>query len=450
MQHNYLIQNATIVNEGSRFQAHLVVSDGLIQTIIPQGIEIPESVQHFETLDASGLFLLPGMIDDQVHFREPGLTYKGDIFSESRAAVAGGITSFMEMPNTIPNTLTNALLEDKFAIADEKSLANYSFYLGASNDNLDEIRKMNPKTVCGVKVFMGSSTGNMLVDQPKALEGIFAESPALVAVHCEDEPTVRKNMAHYRSLYPQAAPPSVHPLIRSARACFLSTSKAVELATRYHTRLHVLHLSTADEMSLFSNKLPLAEKKITAEVCVHHLWFDDRDYEEKGNFIKWNPAIKTVNDKQVLWQALADGRLDVVATDHAPHALVEKLKPYYESPSGGPLVQHALPAMLDFYHQGLLTLEEIVNKTAHNPAIAFQIHKRGFIRQGYYADFVLVDLDHPWKVSNENIRYKCGWSPFEGHSFRSAITHTFVNGALVYANGKIIEAASAMRLEFDR
>lgn len=450
MQHNYLIQNATIVNEGSRFQAHLVVSDGLIQAIIPQGIEIPESVQHFETLDASGLFLLPGMIDDQVHFREPGLTYKGDIFSESRAAVAGGITSFMEMPNTIPNTLTNALLEDKFAIADEKSLANYSFYLGASNDNLDEIRKMNPKTVCGVKVFMGSSTGNMLVDQPKALEGIFAESPALVAVHCEDEPTVRKNMAHYRSLYPQAAPPSVHPLIRSARACFLSTSKAVELATRYHTRLHVLHLSTADEMSLFSNKLPLAEKKITAEVCVHHLWFDDRDYEEKGNFIKWNPAIKTVNDKQALWQALADGRLDVVATDHAPHALVEKLKPYYESPSGGPLVQHALPAMLDFYHQGLLTLEEIVNKTAHNPAIAFQIHKRGFIRQGYYADFVLVDLDHPWKVSNENIRYKCGWSPFEGHSFRSAITHTFVNGALVYANGKIIEAASAMRLEFDR
>ncbi|MBW7847067.1 MAG: dihydroorotase [Bacteroidales bacterium] len=450
MQHNYLIQNATIVNEGSRFQAHLVVSDGLIQAIIPQGIEIPESVQHFEALDASGLFLLPGMIDDQVHFREPGLTYKGDIFSESRAAVAGGITSFMEMPNTIPNTLTNALLEDKFAIADEKSLANYSFYLGASNDNLDEIRKMNPKTVCGVKVFMGSSTGNMLVDQPKALEGIFAESPALVAVHCEDEPTVRKNMAHYRSLYPQAAPPSVHPLIRSARACFLSTSKAVELATRYHTRLHVLHLSTADEMSLFSNKLPLAEKKITAEVCVHHLWFDDRDYEEKGNFIKWNPAIKTVNDKQALWQALADGRLDVVATDHAPHALVEKLKPYYESPSGGPLVQHALPAMLDFYHQGLLTLEEIVNKTAHNPAIAFQIHKRGFIRQGYYADFVLVDLDHPWKVSNENIRYKCGWSPFEGHSFRSAITHTFVNGALVYANGKIIEAASAMRLEFDR
>ncbi len=450
MQHNYLIKNATIVNEGSRFQAHLVVSGGLIQAIVPQEVEIPESVQHFEIIDASGLFLLPGMIDDQVHFREPGLTYKGDIFSESRAAVAGGITSFMEMPNTIPNTLTNALLEDKFAIADEKSLANYSFYLGASNDNLDEIRKMNPKTVCGVKVFMGSSTGNMLVDQPKALEGIFAESPALVAVHCEDEPTVRQNMDYYRSLYPQAAPSSVHPLIRSARACFLSTSKAVELATRYHTRLHVLHLSTADEMSLFSNKLPLAEKKITAEVCVHHLWFDDRDYEEKGNFIKWNPAIKTAADKQALWQALADGRLDVVATDHAPHALVEKLKPYYESPSGGPLVQHALTAMLDFYHQGLLTLEEIVNKTAHNPAIAFQIHKRGFIRQGYYADFVLVDLDHPWKVSNENIRYKCGWSPFEGHSFRSAITHTFVNGALVYANGKIIEAASAMRLEFDR
>lgn len=450
MQHNYLIKNATIVNEGSRFQAHLVVSGGLIQAIVPQEVEIPESVQHFEIIDASGLFLLPGMIDDQVHFREPGLTYKGDIFSESRAAVAGGITSFMEMPNTIPNTLTNALLEDKFAIADEKSLANYSFYLGASNDNLDEIRKMNPKTVCGVKVFMGSSTGNMLVDQPKALEGIFAESPALVAVHCEDEPTVRQNMDYYRSLYPQAAPSSVHPLIRSARACFLSTSKAVELATRYHTRLHVLHLSTADEMSLFSNKLPLAEKKITAEVCVHHLWFDDRDYEEKGNFIKWNPAIKTAADKQALWQALADGRLDVVATDHAPHALVEKLKPYYESPSGGPLVQHALTAMLDFYHQGLLTLEEIVNKTAHNPAIAFQIHKRGFIRQGYYADFVLVDLDHPWKVSNENIRYKCGWSPFEGHSFRSAITHTFVNGALVYANGKIIEAGSAMRLEFDR
>lgn len=450
MQHNYLIKNATIVNEGSRFQAHLVVSGGLIQAIVPQEVEIPESVQHFEIIDASGLFLLPGMIDDQVHFREPGLTYKGDIFSESRAAVAGGITSFMEMPNTNPNTLTNALLEDKFAIADEKSLANYSFYLGASNDNLDEIRKMNPKTVCGVKVFMGSSTGNMLVDQPKALEGIFAESPALVAVHCEDEPTVRQNMDYYRSLYPQAAPSSVHPLIRSARACFLSTSKAVELATRYHTRLHVLHLSTADEMSLFSNKLPLAEKKITAEVCVHHLWFDDRDYEEKGNFIKWNPAIKTAADKQALWQALADGRLDVVATDHAPHALVEKLKPYYESPSGGPLVQHALTAMLDFYHQGLLTLEEIVNKTAHNPAIAFQIHKRGFIRHGYYADFVLVDLDHPWKVSNENILYKCGWSPFEGHSFRSAITHTFVNGALVYANGKIIEAASAMRLEFDR
>ncbi len=450
MKHNYLIQNATIVNEGSRFKGHLAVADGIIQAILPCEKQIEESYRSYEIIRAEGLYLLPGMIDDQVHFREPGLTHKGNLFTESRAAVAGGITSFMEMPNTIPNTLTNTLLEDKFALAQASSIANYSFYLGASNDNIAEIKKVDPKNVCGLKVFMGSSTGNMLVDDQLALEKIFAESPVLVAVHCEDEPTIKQNMAHYKALYPLAAPASVHPLIRNAEACYRSTSKAVDLATRHNARLHVLHLSTAAEMCLFSNDRPLNEKKITAEVCVHHLWFNDHDYDSKGNFIKWNPAIKSAGDQKALWQALTDGRLDVVATDHAPHTLEEKSKSYYDSPSGGPLVQHALTAMLEFYQRGLISLEDIATKTAHNPAIAFQLEGRGFIREGYYADIVLVDLDKPILVTHENLRYKCGWSPFEGHSFPSSITHTFVNGNLVYAHGKIIEAANGMRLKFKR
>lgn len=450
MPHNYLIQNAIIVNEGSRFKGNLLIADGLIKSIIPDGQALPLSLDGYTLVDAEGLYLLPGIIDDQVHFRDPGLTHKADLFTESRAAVAGGITSFMEMPNTIPNTLTNQLLEEKFSLAASKSIANYSFYLGASNDNIEEIRTVDPKTVCGVKVFMGSSTGNMLVDDLKALKQIFAESPVLVAVHCEDEPTIRKNMDAFKTAYPEGATAAIHPLIRSAEACYLSSAKAVELAKKHNTRLHILHLSSELEMKLFDHDIPLQLKRITAEVCVHHLWFDDTHYPEKGNFIKWNPAIKTTRDREALWEALQSNRLDVIATDHAPHTTEEKLKPYFESPSGGPLVQHALPAMLELCHQGRLTIEQLVQKMAHNPAIAFNISRRGFIREGYFADLVLVDLHKPWTVKKDNILYKCGWSPFEGQTFNGAVAQTFVNGKMVYHYGQIIEAGAGMRLTFDR
>jgi dihydroorotase len=457
MSGNFHIFNTRIVNEGGIFNGSLVVRDGLIQKVIRPGERVQEEdIKGLPSLDAGGKLLIPGVIDDQVHFREPGLTHKGDIFTESRAAVAGGVTSFMEMPNTNPQILTQELLEEKYKLGSEKSLANYSFYMGASNDNLDEILKTDPVHVCGLKVFMGASTGNMLVDNPETLENIFSKVKFLIAVHCEDEPTIRSNMEHYRELYGEDVPLDAHPLIRSEEACYRSTSLAVRLAEKYDTRLHVLHLSTAHEMALFSNDLPLAEKKITAEVCVHHLWFSDNDYRTLGNKIKWNPAIKSAHDRESLWKALLDDRIDIVATDHAPHTAEEKAKLYFKAPSGGPLVQHSLPAMLDFYHQGKLSLEKVVEKMCHAPAECFRVDRRGYIREGYWADLVLVDPDQPWEVRPSNILYKCGWSPFEEHTFNAKITHTFVNGNLVYeAEPQILEnqfneSIRGMRLKFNR
>lgn len=440
-----LIKAATIVNEGQQFVADLLVKNGYIEQIAPS-INLPAD----QEINAEGLFLLPGCIDDQVHFREPGLTYKGDIASESRAAVAGGITSFMEMPNTVPNTLTQDLLGNKYQLGAQKSLANYSFYMGVSNDNLQEVLQTDAENVCGVKVFMGSSTGNMLVDNPKTLERLFAESPMLIAAHCEDEATIKENLSHYKQLVGNNIPVRLHPKIRSTEACYLSSSMAVQLAKKYQTRLHVLHISTEREINLFKSELLLADKKITAEACVHHLWFSEEDYVKKGNLIKWNPAIKKITDRDAILQAVLDGTIDVVATDHAPHTLEEKEKPYLEAPSGGPLVQHALPAMLELVHQQKLTVEQVAEKTAHNPAICFKVEKRGFIREGYWADLVLVDMQSPWRVSKENILYKCGWSPFEGQTFQSKITHTLVSGNLVWADGKIQTEIMGKRLRFER
>lgn len=458
MPGNYYIHNARIVNEGEIFHGSLIVRDGLIDKVIRQEETTGylEVVKGMPSLDAGGKFLIPGVIDDQVHFREPGLTHKGEIYTESRAAIAGGVTSFMEMPNTLPQTLTQELLEQKYRLASEKSLANYSFYIGASNDNLDEILKTDPSNVCGLKVFMGASTGNMLVDNPETLDKIFSKVKFLVAVHCEDETIIRSNMEHFRELYNEDIPLFAHPLIRSEEACYRSTSLAIQLAKKYNTRLHVLHLSTSHEMILFSNDRPLADKKITAEVCVHHLWFSDNDYRTLGNRIKWNPAIKSSHDREALWKALLEDKLDVVATDHAPHTLEEKANKYLKAPSGGPLVQHSLPAMLDFYHQGRISLEKVVEKMCHAPAVCFQVDRRGFIREGYCADLALIDPDQPWEVNPSNIFYKCGWSPFEGHTFGSKITHTFVNGNLVYeAEPQLLEShfdesVRGMRLKFNR
>lgn len=448
---DYLIRNATVVNEGKRFRADVFVRNGLITAVRGNEDNYPvQDTAGLEVIDAAGLFLLPGIIDDQVHFREPGLTYKAEIATESRAAVAGGITTFMEMPNTIPNTLTRDLLEEKYSRAAEVSMANYSFYMGASNQNISEIVKTDPKNVCGIKVFMGSSTGNMLVDDQEVLEGIFREAPCLVAVHCEFEPRVQEKTLHFRKLHGDNAPPYIHPLVRDAEACYRSSSQAVELAAKHNTRLHVLHLSSAREMSLFSNNLPLNEKHITAEVCLHHLWFSDEDYGRKGNFIKWNPSVKTVADRDAIWEALLDGRLDVVATDHAPHTLEEKLRPYFLSPSGGPMVQHLLPAMLSMVHQGRLSLEVLVQKMCHNPADCFNIHRRGFIREGYFADLVLVDPAKAWTVNRESTLYKCGWSPLEGELMHGAVTHTFVNGHLAYHKGSFNESVRGERITFDR
>jgi len=440
-----LLKAATLVNENQIFVADVLIKAGRIEKIAPI-IEYPGA----QEIDASGLHLLPGMIDDQVHFREPGLTHKADIFTESMAAVAGGITSFMEMPNTVPNTLTQELLADKYAIAAEMSLANYSFYMGASNNNLEEVLKTDPKNVCGIKVFMGSSTGNMLVDNEKVLENIFREAPILVATHCEDEATIQKNLAEYKAKYGDQLTIDMHPKIRSAEACYLSSSLAVSLAKKYNTRLHILHISTAPEVQLFNNTLALKDKRITAEACVHHLWFDDRDYASKGNWIKWNPAIKTEADKLGVLAGLLDDHIDVIATDHAPHTIEEKEQPYSAAPSGGPLVQHALPALLEMYHQGKISLEKIVEKTAHNVAICFDVKERGFIREGYWADLVLVNLNDPFKVTRQNVLYKCGWSPFEGQTFRSEITHTFISGNLAYSKGKFTTNETGKRLEFSR
>ena len=401
-------------------------------------------------IDAEGNYVIPGAIDDQVHFREPGLTHKGNIETESKAAVAGGITSFIEQPNTVPNAVTQELLEDKYQIAAKTSYANYSFMMGGTNDNLEEILKTNPRNVAGIKLFLGSSTGNMLVDNPEVLEKIFSSTKMLIAVHCEDEATIKANIQKYKEEFGDDIPMKYHHLIRSEEACYLSSSRAIELAKKTGARLHVFHLSTAKEMELFTNKIPLEQKQITAEVCLHHLWFTDADYETKGALIKWNPAVKTQADKDVLWKALLDDRIDVIATDHAPHTLEEKSNPYLTCPSGGPLVQHAVVAMFEAHHQGKISVERIVEKMCHNPAKIFKIEKRGFIREGYFADLAIVNTHLPWNVKKENILYKCGWSPFEGYNFKSRITHTFVNGKLVYHNGKVKEVKVGQRLLFER
>lgn len=442
-----LIKNANIVNEG-----HIIKGDVLIESgrIVEIASSISMKSADTKIIDADERYLLPGMIDDQVHFREPGLTHKADIGTESRAAIAGGITSFIEMPNTVPQATTLELLEDKFDIAAKTSWANYSFMFGGTNDNLEEILKVDPKKVAGLKLFLGSSTGNMLVDDPKTLENIFSKTKLLISAHCEDEATIKKNLATYQAEYGDDIPMEFHPKIRSEEACFLSSSRAIKLAQKTGARLHVFHVSTEKETHLFTNKVPLAKKKITAEVCIHHLWFSDEDYKTKGSKIKWNPAVKTSKDRDGLLKALLDDRIDVIATDHAPHTLEEKNNNYMNAPSGGPLVQHALVALLEMYHKGKISLEKIVEKTAHNPAILFQINERGYIRKGYKADLVLVDINSPWTVKKENLLYKCGWSPFEGTTFRSRVTHTLVNGVVVYENSKFSGKKSAERLTFNR
>lgn len=441
-----LIKNAKIVNENQIIESDLLIENALISRIEKNIFD--DNIDN--VIDASGKYLLPGIIDDQVHFREPGLTHKGDIESESRAAIAGGVTSFIEQPNTVPNAVTQELLEEKYQIASEKSFANYSFSMGGTNDNLEEVLKTNPKNVAAIKLFLGSSTGNMLVDNPDTLEEIFSKVKMPICVHCEDEATIRKNTEFYKEKYGEDIPMKFHHLIRSEEACYLSSSKAVELAKKTGARLHIYHLSTAVETSLFRNDIPLKEKKITAEVCVHHLTFNDADYETKGTLIKWNPAVKTQNDKDGLWEALLDDRIDVIATDHAPHTWEEKQNVYTKAPSGGPLVQHSLQLMLENFHNGKISLEKLVEKMCHNPAILFQVDKRGFIREGYKADLLLVDLNETYTVAKENLLYKCGWSPLEGTTFHSKITHTFVNGKLAFENGKVAEQKHGERLLFDR
>ena len=442
-----LIKNARIVNEGTIFNGDVLIENQFIK-------EISESISakngDTQVIDAENKFLLPGMIDDQVHFREPGLTHKANIATESKAAIAGGITSFIEMPNTVPQATTIEKLEDKFKIAAETSFANYSFMFGGTNDNLEEILKVDSKNVAGLKLFLGSSTGNMLVDNPEVLEQIFSSTDMIISVHCEDEQTIRENTQKYVSEYGDDIPVKYHPIIRSEDACYLSSSKAIELAKKTGARLHVFHLSTAKEMNLFTNKIPLKDKKITAEVCIHHLWFSDEDYDKKGTLIKWNPAVKSSSDREALWKALLDDRIDVIATDHAPHTKEEKDNPYTKAPSGGPLVQHAVVALMEAYHQNQISIEKIVEKMAHNPAILFQVEKRGFIKKGYYADLILVDPHNPWTVTKDNILYKCGWSPFEGITFKSRITHTILNGYLVYHNAQFSNHNAAMRLTFNR
>lgn len=442
-----LIKNARLVNEGQVTETDVYIENGRIAKI-DQNLSQRDS--NTQLIDAAGSFLLPGIIDDQVHFREPGLTHKGDIYSESRAAVSGGITSYIEQPNTIPPATTIEKLEAKYSIAAEKSWANYGFNMGGANNNLEELKKLDPTKVPGVKVFMGSSTGNMLVDDLKALEGIFSQIDIPIITHCEDEATIRANTEAAIAKYGENIPISMHPEIRSREACTLSSSMAIELAKKHNTRLHVFHISTADECHFFDNKKPLAEKRITAEACIHHLWFSKEDYAEKGTFIKWNPSVKEASDRDEIFKAVLDGRIDVIATDHAPHTIEEKNNPYLKAPSGGPLVQHALPAMMEFVRDEQMSIEMLVEKMCHNPAILFNIKERGFVREGYWADLVLVDPGRPWRVSTENIISKCGWSPFEGTTFRSRVTHTLVNGSLVYENGKVLEVKASQRLEFDR
>jgi len=441
-----LIRNARIVNEGKTVEGDVFIKEGRIEKVA-SGI----TSQSADTvIDARGNFLIPGVIDDQVHFREPGLTHKGNIYTESRAAVAGGITSFMEMPNTVPNTVTQDLLTEKYEIGRQNSLANYSFYFGATNDNIEEVLKTNPQNVCGVKVFMGSSTGNMLVDDMKALENIFSKVKMLIATHCEDETTIRTNTELAKEKYGDQVPFEMHPDIRSREACLISSSMAVELAKKHNTKLHILHISTENELELFDNNIPLKEKKITSEACIHHLWFDKRDYKEKGAHIKWNPAVKDLSDKKAIFNAVLNNKIDVLATDHAPHTLEEKSGTYFNAPSGGPLVQHSLVAAMEFVKSGKMSIEKLVEKMCHNPSILFQIEFRGYIREGYYADLVIVDPAKSWIVSKSNILYKCAWSPFEGQRFSSSITHTIVSGFLAYENGKLNEGKNGERLIFSR
>ena len=441
-----LIKNAFVVNEGRIIKASVLIENTVISKILAPNI----SVDADKTIDATGKYLFPGCIDDQVHFREPGLTHKGDLYTESKAAVAGGVTSYMEMPNTIPNVFTQELLEDKYKRASEVSLANYSFFMGASNDNIDEVLKTDPKNVCGIKVFMGSSTGNMLVDKQETLESLFSKCKLLIATHCEYEQTIKNNSAKYNEIYGEDVPIECHPLIRSEEACYKSSSLAVELAKKYNTRLHVLHISTAKELALFDNTVTLKQKRITAEACIHHLWFSDVDYKTKGTLIKWNPAVKKESDREAIFKAVLDNRIDVIATDHAPHTFEEKQQSYFKAPSGGPLVQHSLVAMLEFYHQKKITLERIAEKMAHAVADCFQIEKRGYIREGYYADLAIVDLGAPWTVDKSNILYKCGWSPFEGAKFHSKILYTLVNGHTAYSNGDFNETQKGARMTFER
>ena len=442
---SYLIKNATIVNEGSSF-----VGDVLIENVVIKKVDSFITPSSNTVIDASVKYLIPGLIDDQVHFREPGLTHKATIDSESRAAVAGGITTFIEMPNTVPQATNQQLLQDKFNIAEKTSYANYSFMFGGTNDNLEELLKTDPKTVAGIKLFLGSSTGNMLVDNLEVLEKIFSSTKLIISVHCEDEETIKKNTAEHKAQYGENIPIELHPVIRSEEACYLSSSRAIELAKKTGARLHVFHVSTAKETTLFRNDIPLEEKQITSEVCVHHLWFSDQDYKEKGTHIKWNPAVKTAADRQGLWKALLDDRLDIIATDHAPHTLEEKSNSYLKAPSGGPLVQHALLALLEKVSEKVISIEKLVEKACHNPAIIFQIENRGFIREGYYADLVLIDLKAPQTVCKENILYKCGWSPFEGTTFSSSVTHTFVNGVLIYHEGVFNNEVKGKRITFNR
>jgi len=441
-----LILNANIVNEGKVFSSDVFIREQFIEKIDKD----LQSLNADIILDAKGNHLFPGAIDDQVHFREPGLTHKATIYSESRAAVAGGVTSFMEMPNTIPPTFTQELLEEKYQIAQRDSLANYSFFIGASNNNIEEVLKTDSKKVCGLKIFMGSSTGNLLVDDHKTLEAFFSKVPFLIATHCEDEPSIRAASAEFKKKYGEDMPVRYHPMIRNAEACYKSSSFAVDLAKKHGTKLHILHISTARETELFNNTIPLKDKKITAEACVHHLWFNESDYETLGMLIKWNPAIKTKVDQQAVFNALLENKIDVIATDHAPHTLEEKKNSYFSAPSGGPLIQHSVIALLEFYHRKQIDLPWLAQKMAHNPAILFQIEKRGFIREGYFADLALVDLTCPWKVEKGNILAKCGWSPFEGTTFQSKITHTIVSGHLTYENGHFHENIKGKRLLFNR
>lgn len=442
-----LIRHAQLVNEGKIYHADVLIKNGIIEKIDTNGIAMPAD----RVIDATGLYLLPGAIDDQVHFREPGLTHKGEIYTEAKAAVAGGVTSYMEMPNTSPSATTVELLEEKYARAAQRSLANYSFFIGTTNTNLDELLKIDERNVCGVKIFMGSSTGNMVVDDMNALEKVFKEVRTLIATHCEDDPMIKANTERYKAeVGEENLTAKYHPLIRSEEACYKSSSFAVELAKKHNTRLHILHISTAKELALFRNDIPLSQKRITAEACVHHLWFSDADYATKGNYIKWNPAVKTAADRDAILKAVLDGRIDVIATDHAPHTIEEKEQSYLKAPSGGPLVQHSLNAMLEFYHQGKISLEMIVQKMCHNVAEMFEIDRRGFIREGFHADLVLVDLKQSYTVTKQNILYKCNWSPFEGQTFNSVIKQTIVNGHVVYDNGTFDESKMGKRLLFNR